>query len=477
MRIKFSLITLFVVIMAVCSCSDDDSFSTSRGNLLSFSTDTVKLDTVFSNIPTQTQTFWVYNRSGNGIRCSNIRLEHGNQTGFRVNVDGTFLGPTNGYQTNQVEIRNKDSIRVFVELTSTSNYADSPQLLQDNLVFSLESGVEQRVNLKAFSWDAVLVHDLHISKDTLLTSIKPMVIYGGITVDSAATLTIGAGTTLYFHNDAGIDVYGKLICNGTADANVVLRGDRIDRMFDYLPYDQVSGQWQGIHFYGSSYDNVLQYTDVHSTFDGIVIDSCDVNRSTLQLLSSTVHNCQGYGILAQNCKMEIINCQITNTWHDCLSVEGGQVNINSTTLAQFYPFDSSRGVALRFGARQFPLVDFLCQNSLITGYADDEMMGEPADTVAFNYLFKHCIIRTPKITTDDSLRFENVIYEDIEDTISSGNKHFVKVDIDKQQYDFRLDSISSAIGKADTITSEPLDRYGRTRDKQPDVGCYEYIKQ
>lgn len=97
---------------------DDEDFSSSRADLLTFSTDTVRLDTTFSNVPTPTRTMWVYNRSGKGIRCSNIRLEGGNQEGFRVNVDGTFLGQAAGFQTNDVEIRKGDSIRVFVELTS-----------------------------------------------------------------------------------------------------------------------------------------------------------------------------------------------------------------------------------------------------------------------------------------------------------------------------------------------------------------------
>ncbi len=58
---------------------------------LRFSTDTVSLDTTFSNVPTPTRSFWVYNHSGKSLRCSTVRLENGNQTGFRVNVDGTFL--------------------------------------------------------------------------------------------------------------------------------------------------------------------------------------------------------------------------------------------------------------------------------------------------------------------------------------------------------------------------------------------------
>ena len=46
------------------SCADDESFSSSRTDLLSFSTDTVSLDTTFSNVPTPTRSFWVYNCMG-----------------------------------------------------------------------------------------------------------------------------------------------------------------------------------------------------------------------------------------------------------------------------------------------------------------------------------------------------------------------------------------------------------------------------
>ena len=107
--------------------------------------------------------------------------------------------------------------------------------MEDNIVVTHESGVVQRVNLNAYSWDALQLTNVHITRDsTLSAGATPIIIYGGITVDSAATLTIPAGTTLYFHADAGIDVYGRLIADGDPDRNVVLRGDRIDRMFDYL---------------------------------------------------------------------------------------------------------------------------------------------------------------------------------------------------------------------------------------------------
>ena len=43
-------------------CAEDESFSTSRGDVLSFSVDTLKMDTTFSNVPTPTRSFWVYNK-------------------------------------------------------------------------------------------------------------------------------------------------------------------------------------------------------------------------------------------------------------------------------------------------------------------------------------------------------------------------------------------------------------------------------
>lgn len=79
---KITIIVLLAVVGLATACNDDDSFTTSTSNLLTFSTDTLRLDTTFSKVPTPTKTFWVYNRSGEGIRLTNVRLENGNQTGF-----------------------------------------------------------------------------------------------------------------------------------------------------------------------------------------------------------------------------------------------------------------------------------------------------------------------------------------------------------------------------------------------------------
>lgn len=479
MRLKSLSAYALILLGLLTACKDDDSFTLSPSHLLTFSVDTLDIDTVFSNVPTVTKSFWAYNRSGDGLRCKSVRLEKGSLTGFRVNVDGQYLGQSSDFSTSNIEVRNKDSVRVFVELTSPENGQIDPQLCQDNLIFTLESGVEQKVNLRAYTWDAVKYTNVHITSDsTLSAQQRPIIIYGGIAVDSGATLKIAPGTTLYFHNDASLAVHGTLKALGEAGREVVLRGDRIDHMFDYLPYDRVPGQWQGVRFYGSSYGNELAYTDIHSTYDGIIADSSDVNKLKLTLTNSTIHNCQGFGLHASSSQLILNNCQISNTLADCVRLDGGQVNINNCTLAQFYPFDGARLSALRFSSVQAPLTNMSVSNTLITGYADDVLYGEKGDSSKiFRYTFDHCIIRTPKITTADSVNFVDVVFEDIKDTTHYGEKHFVKIDTKNLIYNFDLDSVSAAIDKANSQTALPLDRKGRQRDVRPDVGAYEWIKE
>lgn len=462
---------------------DDEDFSSSRADLLTFSTDTVRLDTTFSNVPTPTRTMWVYNRSGKGIRCSNIRLEGGNQEGFRVNVDGTFLGQAAGFQTNDVEIRKGDSIRVFVELTSALQEKNEPQLVEDDLVFTLESGVRQKINLRAFSWDAEMHNGLEVKKgeETVLGEPdesgyqKPIVIYGGIKVDSLGTLTIREGATLYFHENAGIDVYGKLKSAGTAEKPVMMRGDRIDRMFDYLPYDRTPGQWQGIRLREASADNELKYTDLHSAYHGIVVDSCDLATQKLLVENSTIHNCQGYGLAISYAKVQVYNTQISNTLNHCLYVEGGHVDVNNSTIAQFYPFDGNRRSAIGFKA---PIDTLDVRNSLVTGYGNDEVLWTPVEEEPLKFSFDHCVLRTEKMMTEDSLRFTHVVYEDVKDTTMYGEKHFSVFDTENLIYDFHLSAKSAAIGAADPKTALPYDRNGLKREEdKADAGCFLYREE
>lgn len=471
-RLFYTFIAALLLIAGSCS---DESFSTSRNDKLLFSVDTLKMDTVFSGVPSSTYSFKVHNRNDNSLRINQIRLARGNQSGFRVNVDGVYLDNMNGSQAQDFDIRKGDSLLVLVELTSHATNQLSPQAVEDKLLFTLESGVEQSVNLMAFSWDAVSLRDLVVSNDTVVSSTKPIIVYGGIKVDSGAVLTIKSPATLYFHASAGIDVFGRLIVEGQQGDEVVMRGDRLDRMFDYLPYDRVSGQWRGIHFHSSSTANRIDYADIHSAEDGLVCDSADIDPSVLrlELAHTTVHNCKGYGLKADNSRVSLVNCQLTNTLGDCLAVTGGHTVITYCTLAQFYPFSADRGVALRFGNFENAVQrgTLMCQNSVVTGYSDDVVMG---DSLAFDYKFVNSVLRTPAVSDTILLksRFENVVFESSKDSIN-GDQHFVAVDLDLQYYDFHTDSLSTLRLRAIPLEAVRDDREGRQRGEQPTIGCFE----
>jgi len=441
-------IFFFIAIaIALTGCQDNDNFTASKGALLTFPSDTLMMDTVFAKTPSSTYSFWVYNNTSDGIRLQNVRLERRNQTGFRVNVDGIYLDNSNGSQVNDLELRGRDSLLVFVELTAQETRQADPQPITDNLVFALENGTEQKVVLQAWAWDADKVGDLLVAADTTIESSKPLVVMGGIHVAQGATLTL-RNTTLYFHDQAGMDVDGKLLAE-----NCVMRGDRLDRMFPYLPYDRVSGQWGGIRFGETSTGNELVATEIRNAMTGVTLDSAalDSTQYRLMMRACVVHNCQGEGLLSQNARILLDHCQLTNAAGNCLSIIGGMADIRYCTIAQFYAF-SQHGAALRFSNLTYtsdydvPLLGLTCEGSIITGYADDEMAGVAGgEEVPFRYQFANCLMRTPKVETGDSVSFTQIIWESPKDSIG-GQKHFVRIDSDNLIYDFHLDSLSTAKG-------------------------------
>ena len=447
MKLGKHIFTLLLTGAALCSCSDDDTFTDSRYALLTFSCDSVVMDTVFSNVGSRTYDFWVYNHSGDGLRLQSVRLRQGNQTGFRANVDGSYLDNALGSVVTGLEVRNGDSIRVFVELTAPENGQENARQIDDDLVFLLESGVEQRVPLRGFSWDALQWREPVIRGDSTIESTKPIVIYGGMRVDSAATLTL-LNTTLYFHGNAGLDIYGTVEAE-----NSTLRGDRLDHMFDYLPYDRVSGQWRGVAIHSSSFGNRFVGSEIRNAENGIVCDSAQFTENVhrLYMERSVVHNCKGHGLQTFNSNVSLLKCQFSNTLGDCVAVCGGAVTMEQCTMAQFYPFTAERGAALSFtnqcNAHPCPLTDLKVTGSIATGYDDDVIMGGDwanDGQTPFNYHFENCLLRTPAVE-GDAQHFENIRWETAADDIQ-GKQQFRLVDEVNLIYDFHLDESSTAKG-------------------------------
>ena len=423
-RFFFFICTVAVLLSA---CTDDDSFSTSQSNVLTFSVDTVKMDTLFSTVPSSTYGFTVRNLSVDGIRIQSVRLERGGQSGFRVNVDGTYVDPV----ANGLEVRKGDSLFVFVEATTRMNGQDDPQLVEDNLIFTLESGVVQKLNLRTWSWDAEKLTSLHIQRDTTIESSRPVIVYDRIVVDSGAVLTL-RNTAFYFHDGAQLFVRGTLLAD-----DCLFRGDRLDHMFSYLPYDRISGQWYGIHIENPSRGNLLTGCEIRNATTAIFADSTEI-----EMQDCVVHNCSDYGINGYNADIMLDYCQVTNCGADCLLADGGIVTVNHSTIAQFYPFSAQRGAALNFTTGQRGIL-LDCRNTLVTGYKDDVVMGEQTDTtLVYDFMFENCLLRTDSVTSSEHVK--DVIWETPKDSVE-GKKHFRLIDEKNFIYDFRLDSISPAL--------------------------------
>lgn len=414
-------IPLFILILStlLVGCSDNDKFSSDASAMLDFSIDSVAMDTVFARTSTRTYDFWVYNKGNYGVRINEVRLTRPSQSGFRVNVDGNYVDSV----AYDFEIRKNDSIRVFVEMTAPDTQQDTPQRIEDMLVFSLENGREQPVKLSAYSWKAIFIdEEWVVNEDMTIDERQPVVIRKGIVVGSGATLTL-LNTSLYFHDGAGIEVAGTL----KAD-NCLFRGDRLDRMFSYLPYDRVSGQWKGIFIHSASKGNEFRDCEVRSSCAGV---TCEENTS-ISLLRCTIHNCKGTGLELNQATAMVDSCRITNTLGDCINVIASTIQLNHTTLAQFYPFSADRGVALRFDEESV----VVCDNTLVTGYEEDVIMG-----AGENYSFENCILRTLELT--DAEEFVDVVWESPKDEWQ-GEKHFVTFDTDNLFYNFTVKEESPA---------------------------------
>ena len=72
-RLLWMLLLLFP--LSLTSCLDDVEYSNSPADLVFFSTDTLRMDTVISGKPSSYMTMKVYNPNGKAIRFSDITLE------------------------------------------------------------------------------------------------------------------------------------------------------------------------------------------------------------------------------------------------------------------------------------------------------------------------------------------------------------------------------------------------------------------
>lgn len=473
MKSKALYLTIYILLTALlfpfAACDDTDDYSSDPKHTLRFSLDTLCMDTVITGIPTPTYQLKIYNPHKKALLVSSIHLADAGKSGFRINMDGM---PGNRF--SDVEIAGKDSLYLFVEATLPNLQSEGIKLIRDSILFQL-NGIRQEVKLWAYAQDAYAFRGKVIRQDTLIASERPILIYDSISIAPDAHLTLAAGTRLYFHGKAGMQVHGRLSAEGTLSAPVVFRGDRTDRMFSYLPYDRLPGQWGGIHFLATSYDNHLVYADIHGGSFGIRCDSSETDRMKLRLESSVIRQVSGNGLELTSCQAVIGNSEISNAGDNCVSLLGGDYTFTHCTLANYFNWNVRKGAALQirneWNGNGYPLSSAIFRNCIIAGSSTDEINGSRSknENIAFNYYFSHSLIHSIKEEND---RIVNVVWEK--------DDNFLLIDGRTQEYNFNLGEKSKAvnIGNKEDARTYPTDRNGKSRlqDEAPDAGCYELIR-
>ena len=126
-----SLLTLFIV----SSCKKDKLISDANGKL-SFSTDEVLFDTVFTTVGSTTKVFKIYNTFKERINVSKIFLALGSNSQFRLNVDGLSSATH-----SNIEIEGGDSLFLFVQVTVNPTGLNSPLLIKDSIIFETNGNI------------------------------------------------------------------------------------------------------------------------------------------------------------------------------------------------------------------------------------------------------------------------------------------------------------------------------------------------
>ncbi|MGL4993821.1 MAG: choice-of-anchor Q domain-containing protein [Bacteroidales bacterium] len=456
MKIINPILTIVSLCLLTSSCMDDIEYSNNPNKELTFSNDTIRFDTLFSNVPSTTKWIKVYNRNREHLLIEEIKLNNNNSS-YRLNVDGEH-----GKSFTDIEIRGNDSLYIAVETTLPESGNITPMEIKESILFSLNNK-SQRVELSAWAWDANLWRGKVITEDTILSSGKPFVIYDSLVIDHSSTLTIEAGCNLFFHSGAKLIVDGKLLSLGEAGKPVTLSGDRLDKILPDLNYDQMAGQWSGVEISSNSYENLFKHTIINSTLNGVIADSSNTDKIKVVFENSIIHNSNRNSLLAKACNITALGSQFSNAEYGAVRIEGGKYKFIHCTLADYYPFATTRGAALQVAGDSD--TELLVANSIIYGRVRDEVKID-ANTESNSILFHNCLIRKSEENSDSWVN-----------TIWNKDPLFSLIG-ENYNFDFRIKEDSPAVdsGNSEYTTLNIFDFYGVNRldSNAPDIGAFEY---
>ena len=458
---KIFHILLACVACVLCHSCIQDGFTTSSSDVLAFSCDSVKFDTVFTDLGTPTKQFVVYNRHKKQLHISSIRVVGGNHN-FRINVDGRT-----GTQFNNIEVRGEDSIYVFVECYLDENQGPEPIETTDKIEF-ITNGVTQSVTLNAWGQDVTRLKNVRVpsGEELHLTTDLPYVIFDSLTVEQGARLVVDPGTIMYFHSNAKLRIDGQISALGTVDKNIVMRGDRTDNVVGKYSFDLMSGQWWGMQINATSHGNEMAYVNMRSSVYGLVVTGDEGEEQDLHLFNCLLHNTMANVLCATDATIAAEGCEFSDAAGAVVQINGGNTHFIHCTFANYYLFAVPMDVLLFIDMEEFKLKRLYADNCIFKGMSSSIYPGEfqPSDDVRLRY----CLF--PEKGTDDA-NFLNCVWE---------ADPLFYVQREKYIFDYRVKNESPAIGAGSVSLcpeSARYDRYGCDRLVRGniDIGAYTWI--
>jgi len=482
---KYVLLVL-VIIFSVSSCRKDIILSDTNAKLR-FSQDTIIFDTVFVTVGSITEVFKVYNDYNEDIHISSLRLATGNSSRYRLNVDGMP-----GKIFSDVEIRAKDSLFIFVEVTIDPHSISTPFVVTDSIVF-ITNGNIQDVDLVAWGQNAVFHkpppgNNAQLICNEVWIDTLPHVIYGYVIVNDNCSLTIEKGTNVFLHPGSGIIVLtgGTLIVNGEKDSVVTFTGDRLE-----ADYREVPGQWDRIHLSnisnanlnGSSvisqgtHNSIINYAVIKNGNIGLLVDTVYGNMSdpgyTLTLNNTIIENMAGSGLVARGTKIKSGNCVFANASQYAAALAyGGRYDFRHCTFANFWNFSNRTTPTLLinnfFDTYLRPIDSAYFGNCVVYGNIADELGLDSMNTSGshFNYFFDHSLVQAGSSIPITSVHFNTCVVNQDPKFKNTDNNNY------------ELDTLSNAKNKGIISISLPdyqFDIKGIDRNLYlpPDCGAYE----
>ncbi|NOY36817.1 MAG: hypothetical protein GXO83_04515 [Chlorobi bacterium] len=434
--------------------------------MLKFSVDTLFFDTIFTTLGSTTQSFTVHNPYSSPLKISSIDLAGGNQSFFRLNIDGEP-----GTHFSDLDLLAGDSLYIFVEVTIDPQNNNNPVYIHDSVTFEI-NGNRQDIDLVAWGQDVHLLDGEIIATQTWNDD-KPYLIVHSMLVDTLQTLTILPGTRVYLHNNSTVYVSGTLEVLGTYDAPVQFSGDRLEQMYEDIP-----GQWGGIYLLNGSKNNRIEHAVIKNGIYGIHLGNLYSNDPPPDLvISNTVIMHMNFaGISTIGATIRGGNLLIADCgFYNLVLTTGGDYTFYHCTLANYWAWSNRTTPALLltnyYNIDDTALIvgdlvraDF--GNVIIYGNKDQEMERSSDPSAEYNYTFDHCLLKVKDgYDLSDTSRFREV---------------FANYDpgfINPQDYDFHPDSLAFIIDRGSPVFGNawPLDLDGnsRTGDAAPDLGAFE----